>query len=472
VIVQLKAAGFGFIKPEHGRDEDPDLYFHASACKKISFDRLRLRDKVVYEVGIDERRDQSTAKNVWLAEMPSDPGRRRSDSRRDSPPRDRRRRNVRKAGDELSLEESHAPTKAKGSDVEDKGWVKAHKAFQMLRQLGGTWQDQRDSQYTLTPGRDDALDVCTQRPAPGKILRTRNLIHIEYKGDLGRVVWGHSSPSSLYTIASFDDKVVVWQREGSATFMWARVSPASNEASTVSTASNTPSTSVSRGGLVKGRWAADDSDEDLPPGIVESRERLPAIFAALVPLEEGEPWQAEAQAESQNATQPSAAPRTMSPMMEEGDEPTEAEDMEDGPPLARTAEKVGRPPVVVEGDRRREQQGAVEEALAVLNEQDALQEAGHAQEERRVRVCITSTNGQVVDLVTVCDFCAKFGEVVAMRLGGSGVETFVVVEFRDADAAQECVRQRESESLHVAYFLTIFQEVEWRIPEFPLIRVE
>lgn len=76
--------------------------------------------------------------------------------------------------------------------------------------------------------------------------------------------------------------------------------------------------------------------------------------------------------------------------------------------------------------------------------------SAHPEAEGQRRVRITSTRGQGVNLMAVCSFCANFGEVVAMNLEGSGSEASAVIEFRDASAAQACLRQRQSESLHVA----------------------
>mmetsp|Transcript_84110 Transcript_84110/g.132800 ORF Transcript_84110/g.132800 Transcript_84110/m.132800 type:complete len:191 (-) Transcript_84110:77-649(-) len=82
VIVQVKGSGFGFIKPDVANDDDHNLYFHVSGCGKgQTFDSLRPRDKVTYEVGTDDRRNQLVAKNVKFAVKGGDRGRNRDDSR-------------------------------------------------------------------------------------------------------------------------------------------------------------------------------------------------------------------------------------------------------------------------------------------------------------------------------------------------------------------------------------------------------
>merc|ERR1712216_668741 len=66
-IVDLKS-GFGFIRPHAGQVDGRDLYFHATGCAKgTSYNELHVNDEVFYEVGIDDRRKQSTAIQVKLA---------------------------------------------------------------------------------------------------------------------------------------------------------------------------------------------------------------------------------------------------------------------------------------------------------------------------------------------------------------------------------------------------------------------
>lgn len=104
----------------------------------------------------------------------------------------------------------------------------------------------------------------------------------------------------------------------------------------------------------------------------------------------------------------------------------------------------GGPPKTAENDHRINACGAVEEALQ--------RQVMKVEEQRRVR--ITSTRGLGVNLMAVCSFCAKFGEVVAMHLEGSGSEASAVIEFRDSSEARACLLQRDSshasESLRVA----------------------
>merc|ERR1711972_99191 len=65
IIVDLKPSGFGFIRPDTGKVDDKDLYFHSSTVvKPHTFDSMRLGDIVTYTVGVDERRNQATAKDV------------------------------------------------------------------------------------------------------------------------------------------------------------------------------------------------------------------------------------------------------------------------------------------------------------------------------------------------------------------------------------------------------------------------
>lgn len=106
--------------------------------------------------------------------------------------------------------------------------------------------------------------------------------------------------------------------------------------------------------------------------------------------------------------------------------------------------KVGRPPVVADGDRRRDQLGVVEEALT-MGVQD---EQVRAPRRDRRRVCVTSTTGTGVNLVEVVGFCAAFGEIVSMRMEGSGAEASAIIEYKDGVAALAC-EATISEALHV-----------------------
>eukprot|EP00933_Yihiella_yeosuensis_P001439 TRINITY_DN10234_c0_g1_i1.p1 TRINITY_DN10234_c0_g1~~TRINITY_DN10234_c0_g1_i1.p1 ORF type:complete len:153 (-),score=27.98 TRINITY_DN10234_c0_g1_i1:340-798(-) len=90
-VVDIKATGFGFIRPDAGQVNEKDLYFHSSAVnRKISFDDLQMNDEVTYEVVIDERKGQPTAKNVTLKDGGGGGKRGRSDSRDASKSRGRR----------------------------------------------------------------------------------------------------------------------------------------------------------------------------------------------------------------------------------------------------------------------------------------------------------------------------------------------------------------------------------------------
>mmetsp|Transcript_63607 Transcript_63607/g.110850 ORF Transcript_63607/g.110850 Transcript_63607/m.110850 type:complete len:163 (-) Transcript_63607:47-535(-) len=81
VIVDLKASGFGFIRPDTGKVNDKDLYFHCTSVNKdCPFDELRINDEVSYEPVRDERKGHPIAKNVKLVNGGSK-GKARDDSR-------------------------------------------------------------------------------------------------------------------------------------------------------------------------------------------------------------------------------------------------------------------------------------------------------------------------------------------------------------------------------------------------------
>merc|ERR1712187_712477 len=75
-------SGFGFIRPDGGQVEGRDLYFHATGCAKgVTYEDLHVNDEVEYEVGIDDRKNQSTAINVRPAGRKGGGSRSRSRSR-------------------------------------------------------------------------------------------------------------------------------------------------------------------------------------------------------------------------------------------------------------------------------------------------------------------------------------------------------------------------------------------------------
>lgn len=53
--------GFGFIKPEDGRE---DIFFHHSSVTNQGFDNLREGQAVEFEAGRDPRSNKSRAENV------------------------------------------------------------------------------------------------------------------------------------------------------------------------------------------------------------------------------------------------------------------------------------------------------------------------------------------------------------------------------------------------------------------------
>jgi hypothetical protein len=206
---------------------------------------------------------------------------------------------------------------------------------------------------------------------------------------------------------------------------------------------------------MKGRWATDvtDAEED------------DEVIGCGQSIEEQSPYTDEA-ASRPAASSESVSPKTYGKTGHERreDEEDDDDDMEDAGPLPEVSElraralaivggsisapetKVGSPPAVMVGDRRREQKGVVEETMYSLEKV-----GGDAPLDDRRRVRITSTKGAAVNLMAVMSFCGNFGEVVAMQLVGSGAEAVALIEFRDAEATQACVQQRDSESLQVVY---------------------
>jgi hypothetical protein len=162
--------------------------------------------------------------------------------------------------------------------------------------------------------------------------------------------------------------------------------------------------------------AQDDSDDDVPLG----------RWAADTTDEEDEEEFAKEACAGEDSPTPNgkaSTPQSRERAAEVEDE--EDDDLEDSGPLPELSELRARfsmepekaerpPPVAAQSDRRRDQLGSVEEAeMATTKKTEA---------KGIRRVSITSTKGTSVNLMAVMSFCAKFGEVVAMQLEGSGAE--------------------------------------------------
>mmetsp|Transcript_97778 Transcript_97778/g.174208 ORF Transcript_97778/g.174208 Transcript_97778/m.174208 type:complete len:147 (+) Transcript_97778:47-487(+) len=85
VIQDLKPGGIGFIRPDSGKVEDKDLFFHKSALTNGNFDELQIGEEVTYVAVMDAAKSKAAARNITL-KIPHKTSSRRDDSR------DRRRR--------------------------------------------------------------------------------------------------------------------------------------------------------------------------------------------------------------------------------------------------------------------------------------------------------------------------------------------------------------------------------------------
>mmetsp|Transcript_69459 Transcript_69459/g.125238 ORF Transcript_69459/g.125238 Transcript_69459/m.125238 type:complete len:172 (-) Transcript_69459:41-556(-) len=85
VIQELKSGGIGFIRPDSGKVDDKDLFFHKSALKNYSFDDLQIGEEVTYEAQLDEAKNKAAARNILLKNIrfkKPPPSKSRSRSRR------------------------------------------------------------------------------------------------------------------------------------------------------------------------------------------------------------------------------------------------------------------------------------------------------------------------------------------------------------------------------------------------------
>merc|ERR1712194_189979 len=66
-VVDIKSAGFGFIRPHTGKVDDKDLHFHVSAMARgCDFNDLQIDDEVTYNVVVDDRNNKASAKQVSI----------------------------------------------------------------------------------------------------------------------------------------------------------------------------------------------------------------------------------------------------------------------------------------------------------------------------------------------------------------------------------------------------------------------
>merc|ERR1740121_1352790 len=91
-IMDVKASGIGFIRPDTGKVDDRDLFFHSSGVKGQLFDELRVGDHVSYVALMDERKGKAHAQNIVRSDGGGGGGKSRKKDSRSPSPRDRRRR--------------------------------------------------------------------------------------------------------------------------------------------------------------------------------------------------------------------------------------------------------------------------------------------------------------------------------------------------------------------------------------------
>ena len=61
----IRDRGYGFITPDAPGGSSDDLFFHRNDVQgPVTYDRLRLGERIEYELGRDERRGGSKAINV------------------------------------------------------------------------------------------------------------------------------------------------------------------------------------------------------------------------------------------------------------------------------------------------------------------------------------------------------------------------------------------------------------------------
>lgn len=147
-----------------------------------------------------------------------------------------------------------------GHDKDGLDYMEERKVLKILARLCGTWQDTKSSTYTLSFDGDDTLEVKTKRPT-GRAISTSRLIRVEWKQDLGRVVWGRAGGKSVYTLGELGDDSLLWKRNGSAPFRWYR------EEDEEEKASEAPRAKARGDRKAANAWRQKDNEEGWTPSL-------------------------------------------------------------------------------------------------------------------------------------------------------------------------------------------------------------
>lgn len=133
------------------------------------------------------------------------------------PPRARGQWIKKKAGsDQKSVNDDKKSVSA------DMGWLEVKEVERQLEKLCGCWIDTQGSGYRLSLDGDGAMIVTTTRSS-GDVITTSGLIHVEWRYDYGRIVWGRGGARVQYTISCMDHEKLVWSRSRDRPFEWTRV---------------------------------------------------------------------------------------------------------------------------------------------------------------------------------------------------------------------------------------------------------
>lgn len=106
---------------------------------------------------------------------------------------------------------------------EEEMWQKEQREMKdYLVELCGDWVDLRGSSYTLTTaaGTDESLDVHTVRPT-GKVIHTKKLINIRWRGTKCNIVWGRPGGQHII-LCRQSNTTIAWERKGVVCFEWRR----------------------------------------------------------------------------------------------------------------------------------------------------------------------------------------------------------------------------------------------------------
>jgi len=105
-------------------------------------------------------------------------------------------------------------------DVEFAEWMEAEAAKQVLRGICGCWCDKGGAKFQLKF--DDATMKVWTTMVRGKTPSSKGFIHIEWRGNHGRIVWSRDG-AGVFAMSKLDHTSLIWQSSNSRPLRWDRL---------------------------------------------------------------------------------------------------------------------------------------------------------------------------------------------------------------------------------------------------------